>query len=158
MFWWIKIKKMDFLLNSVPWHLKRLANWLFVKHLVQANNNKNVKALHNRSFVREIHWWLDHQDPVMQKAFPFHDPILVLEHAKGMLQGCDFCPYMVLRTCHLLLHLSTAQAEYHLPSRMQYPTNVMVGSKRPWDQWTISPSVCELKIWYTNFCWYYLQK
>ena len=36
------------------WCIKSLATWLFVQELVQANNERNVQALHYWLFMREI--------------------------------------------------------------------------------------------------------
>ena len=67
----------DFTLAS--WHLKSLANWLFVQQLVQDNNNE-IKATYYWFFMREIYWWLvesPHKGPVKQKVFPCHDIIMI---------------------------------------------------------------------------------
>ena len=59
-----------------PWRFISPANQLFVRQLIQDNNNGNTKAPRYWPFVRGIHrWW-----PVMRKAFPCHDVIMTSEN------------------------------------------------------------------------------
>ena len=60
-------------------HFKSPATRLFVQQLDYVNIKQNMKAAHNRLFVRGTRRWpVDprHKGPVMQKAFPCHNIIM----------------------------------------------------------------------------------
>ena len=56
------------------------------QQLVQSNNKESIKVLYFWPFLKWICWWL-YKEPLMQKAFPCHD-IIMLTHWGRVTQIC----------------------------------------------------------------------
>ena len=68
--------------QTSPWSLAALiTSNSTVVELIQANTKESMKTSYYWPFVRGIHWWLvdsPYKRPVMQKALPWHNVIMIL--------------------------------------------------------------------------------
>ena len=68
-------------ITCMLWHLKSLANWLFVQELMHAENNEIINIPFYCPFVSKIQLQQrpvesPHKEPIIQKGFAYHDNIM----------------------------------------------------------------------------------